>query len=312
MLSAIMLLGVMSVATFAEDIPNPWELEDWGQMSWTLYISDHEPAIDGKVEEGEYALAFEGLDVATDPEDDRVFVVDFPNIEVDMYMSYDGDFYYVAFVVKDPDIILENAKRGEGVNLGLSADKEKFAKDDRLAISVKAGATSHKLADQVCSVIEGDTITYEIAIDKYTIIDQYGLDELEMLYILCNVSDETPENATNDALYNDIFFGFMTKDLVNVLPAHTKGNQRYRYPHIIYIVNEEAPAPETEAPETEASATEAPVTEAPAGETEAPATDAPVTEAPVAEGGCGASVAAMGVALVAILGTCTAFVSKKR
>lgn len=69
--------------------------------------------------------------------------------------------------------------------------------------------------------------------------------------------------------------------------------------------------PETEAPTTE-PVTEAPVvdvTEAPA--TEAPATEAPVTEAP-AEGGCGGSVAVAGIALVATLGTCTAFVAKKK
>ena len=59
--------------------------------------------------------------------------------------------------------------------------------------------------------------------------------------------------------------------------------------------------------------TEAPVTEAPTNEnpTEAPATEAPVTEAP-AEGGCGSSVAVCGIALVAALGTCTAFVAKKK
>ena len=68
------------------------------------------------------------------------------------------------------------------------------------------------------------------------------------------------------------------------------------------------PVRETEAPETE------PVTEAPAADdvTEAPATEAPVTEAPAAEGGCGGSVAACGIALVAALGTCTVFVSKKK
>ena len=47
-------------------------------------------------------------------------------------------------------------------------------------------------------------------------------------------------------------------------------------------------------------------------ETEANATEAPVTEAPAAEGGCGSSVAAAGIALVAALGTCTAFVAKKK
>ena len=38
----------------------------------------------------------------------------------------------------------------------------------------------------------------------------------------------------------------------------------------------------------------------------------PETEAPVAEGGCGSSVALAGIALVAALGTCTAFVAKKK
>ena len=66
--------------------------------------------------------------------------------------------------------------------------------------------------------------------------------------------------------------------------------------------------------ETTEAPTEAPVTEAPTNEnpTEAPVTDAPETEAPAAAGGCGGSVAACGIALVAALGTCTVFVSKKK
>jgi len=60
--------------------------------------------------------------------------------------------------------------------------------------------------------------------------------------------------------------------------------------------------PETEAPAVDDPATEAPVTEAPTTETEAPA----------ATGGCGSSVAAVGVALVAMLGTCAIFVEKRR
>ena len=74
----------------------------------------------------------------------------------------------------------------------------------------------------------------------------------------------------------------------------------------------EAPTTEapTTAPETEAPTTEAVVTEAPT--TEAPATEAPTTEAPVDEKGCGSSVAAMGIALVAALGTCAVVVSKKK
>jgi len=66
--------------------------------------------------------------------------------------------------------------------------------------------------------------------------------------------------------------------------------------------------PETE-PVTEPEATEPEVTEAPADETEAPAGE---TEAPEVQGGCGGTVAVAGIALVAALGTCTAFVAKRK
>jgi hypothetical protein len=68
-----------------------------------------------------------------------------------------------------------------------------------------------------------------------------------------------------------------------------------------------------EAPETEAPVTDAPVTDAPV--TDAPVTEAPVTDAPVVDdepkSGCGSSIAAIGVALVATLGTCAVFCGKK-
>ena len=67
--------------------------------------------------------------------------------------------------------------------------------------------------------------------------------------------------------------------------------------------------PETEPEETEPEVTEPEITEAPADETEAPAGE---TEAPADEGGCGGTVAVAGIALVAALGTCTAFVAKKK
>ncbi len=66
---------------------------------------------------------------------------------------------------------------------------------------------------------------------------------------------------------------------------------------------------DTENEDTEPEATDAPVTDAP--KTEAPATEAPVTETPD-ESGCGAAVSLAGIALVATLGTCTVFVSKKK
>ncbi|MBR2387888.1 MAG: hypothetical protein IKB02_03870 [Clostridia bacterium] len=66
---------------------------------------------------------------------------------------------------------------------------------------------------------------------------------------------------------------------------------------------------ETEPEETEPEVTEPEVTEAPTNENP---TEAPEIEAPAAEGGCGSSVALAGIALVAALSTCTAFVAKKK
>ena len=66
---------------------------------------------------------------------------------------------------------------------------------------------------------------------------------------------------------------------------------------------------ETEPVETEPVETE-PVETEPVETT--PVETTPVETEPAKEGGCGASVAAVAVALVAALGTCTAFISKKR
>jgi len=74
-----------------------------------------------------------------------------------------------------------------------------------------------------------------------------------------------------------------------------------------------AKTPETEAPVVEDPETENvedPTTDAPA--TDAPSADDPATDEPKTDGGCGSSVAAVGVALVAALGTCTAFINKRR
>ena len=80
----------------------------------------------------------------------------------------------------------------------------------------------------------------------------------------------------------------------------------------------EAPAteaPETEAPGTEAPVTEEPATEAPATEasaTEAPVTEAPVTEEPATNEGCNGAISLAGMAIVAMLGTCAVFATKKK
>lgn len=305
-LSVVMLFSLTAIAAFAEDgFPNPWELEDFGQKHYTLYINDGDvPAVDGKVNEGEYALVIDDLAAIDDVDDDRIFLIDSPadGLVANIYMDYDGDYYYLAVVVNDPEIILEGPHNLEGIGLSISADKEKYHKDDRLQMNLKPTSSSGTLASEVVTSIEGNTITYEMSIDKFTLIDEYGLDELEHLYMLLSIADETSASVENDALWNSMFFGFRDSDASGVYPPGGAGNNRF--PHVITFINEVETEAPTAAPETDAPATEAPATDA-------PATDDPITDVPV-KSGCGASVAAMGVALVAALGTCTVFVSKKR
>ena len=77
-----------------------------------------------------------------------------------------------------------------------------------------------------------------------------------------------------------------------------------------------APADPFPVRETTEPVTEAPVTDNPdVAPTEPEETDTPAddeTAAPVAEGGCDGSVSLAGIALVAALGACTAFVAKKK
>jgi len=318
LLSAIMLLGVMTATVFADDEIIPWELEDWGQQSWTLYLNDREaPEVDGVIGEDEYALAITDLKVVDDVEDDRIFLVDFPGeLEVNIYMDYDGDYLYVGVEILDPERVEGYVRNGKEVvdntmTMLIGGDKNNIMQDSMIQVKLVPGIQSASNTDEVESSVNGDLVTYEYTIDRYTIMDKYGFDELDQVYIRYVITDVNQGNFENDALYNEMWFGFYTRDLLDVLPAHDPvngKNNRFRYPHVVYFVDE--PDPElTETEATEAPETEAPVTEAPV--TEAPVTEAPETEAP-ADGGCGASVAAVGVALVAALGTCTVFVSKKR
>ena len=74
-------------------------------------------------------------------------------------------------------------------------------------------------------------------------------------------------------------------------------------------------APATEEPVTDEPATEEPVTEEPVTDkpaTEEPVTDEPATEEPATENDCNGTISLAGLALVAALGTCTAFVVKKK
>ena len=132
------------------------------------------------------------------------------------------------------------------------------------------------------------------------------------------------ESSSRDNLFDLVVFGTEEDDLIlaDPFPPETTEAPTTEEP----TTEPATEAPATEAPATEAATTDAPATETPATEeasTEAPATEAPTTEAPKTEAptteapaeeesGCGSTIGVAGLALVAALGTCTVFVSKKR
>ena len=116
----------------------------------------------------------------------------------------------------------------------------------------------------------------------------------------------TDISALNEAQKTKFYmdYGMLPGSPTQVLPALIVFDQQDA-PIMIPADKVETEPEETEPEVTEPEETEPEVTE---GEV----TNAPETEAPVAEGGCGSSVALAGIALVAALGTCTAFVAKKK
>ena len=205
-------------------------------------------------------------------------------------------------VIRKTDI-----EKGEDVAFGdlLSANGNANYRDEKWALTVEFKLDRSVVAQAMneCFFTDYDTISnamyFALNTNTYVSNDE-GYADLTTQYWQWMGSTDIREKQGN---YSD--FGIY------------EGSTRDKIFDLIVFGDENTPIeiadpfpirPETEVP-TEAPTTEAP-TEAPV--TEAPVTEAPTTEAPAAEGGCGSSVALAGIALVAALGTCTAFVAKKK
>lgn len=208
----------------------------------------------------------------------------------------------------------------------------KTLKDDPTKVISKGDGktvTNQNSLDGTC------VVTVEIKLEKKQLIqfisDYYFVDFVELpnamyvhftgrSYVLKDNGEQCPELVSYNRYFTTPMADLADIDLepYGVFAGETKqlfpglvvfGDENTK----IHLGYQEGDLPETEPTETEAptteAPTEAPVTEAP---TEAVATEAPEAEAPVAEDGCGGAVSLAGIALVAVLGTCTAFASKKK
>ena len=303
------------------DIPDSaYELTEGGQQH--LYAGNAvttAPKIDGKITAGEYTLSFTGMSTNTDEEDDNFFHDDPTKktdvSDVELHVAYDEENFYFGVKVKDSsyDAYGDSASFfiGAGEKIGelnmcympriTSGVPEVYPWghefDASTRIPPQAEGLCSKYVKQYKTVDENGVVVYEIAIKR----DMIENGDADKIFFACRVT-----SGGNETMY----FGFDTRGLSGI---HDKYSTSYQsvdmYPHVLLL--EEAPETEPEPVETEPFETE-PVDTAPVEST--PTETAPVETEPKAEveGGCGSSVAAVGIALVSMLSLCVAFVTKKR
>ncbi len=323
MLCALMLLSVMTLSAFAEDYTLA-ELKDYGQHVITL-TENTLPILDGVIDDGEYAYS-ESVSKET-----TIYGTD--NITATTYhFSYDEEFLYVAGVVNDAS---EHVNYVNALWLYISGDvtdldnawriyMTKMNRDNvehwKIVDSISSSnmwnpidsknpsGYTHGLADkyyEFCQNFVDGVYTYEIALDR----EDWGLTGDKMFIALGAASSDGTD-----------VYGFKNEELFNISAGLNSNSNDFNYGVYMHLLEfaadgavETEPA-ETEPAETEPAETEPAETEP--AETEpaetTPVETEPAETEPVAEGGCGASVAAVAVALVAMLGTCVAFVNKRR
>ena len=305
-LCAAMLLGVgLVTAVAASTSYSIYDLADYGygQTHWTIDSkATVSPVVDGVIQKGEYTFEVKDLVVADDSKDDRFFCVDPKYLDikkVSIYMSYDDEYIYLGVEVIESDPV----EGGEHLTLRMSLDENDFTND--VSVECKYGDCSESAYAELvnCSPIEGG-ICYEMSVMRTVFADFYGLDEDEEInefLIQIIVADDKDPNRKN--YYPEVWFGCE-------LPTNFKGqagsgeaaeaegklwgygDNGDRYPHVMTLADN--PSGETTPADTTGKTSDG--------------TDAGTPD----KSGCGSSVAAVAVALVATLGTCTVFLNKRK
>lgn len=316
MMSAIMLIGVIAITAFADDGYSFNDLEEFGQQGWTIEgKTENAPIADGVIDEGEYTLEVKDMDPYNDDADDRFFCIDPAALDVEnfnLYFSYDDDYIYLGAEVTESETL-------DGEVICFRIYSNDFDTYDGIEIQYSFGGTPNTSeAEAFATEQNGDVVTYELIIRRTLLSDYIGADDVdavkEFFLLICLSDDRDPEN--HPELWPEMWFGCkMPKGSEGIASAREaaeaegkiwgRGPDHNRFPHVMILGD----SPETEPQETTPAET-TPIETTPAETT--PADTTPVETEPVAEGGCGASVAAIAVVLVAALGTCTSFINKRR
>ena len=316
-LCAVMLMSAMVLASYAEGY-SIMELEDFGQQHWVIAgKTENAPIADGVIDEGEYTLVVEGMDPYNDDADDRFFCIDPQGLDVEefnLYISYDDEYLYIGATIKESEML-----DGEGISFHFSCNPADM--HDGIAISYKfGGAPNTSEAEAFNATVDGDVVTYEIVIRRTMLVDYMGyedVDDIKEFALMIVMGDDRDEVNAPD-LWPEMWFGTIVPGFDGLASSKDaaleegkiwgRGADGRRFPHVMILgdapeVEETVPAETTPAETTPADTTPADTT---------PTETDPAVNEPVAEGGCGASVAAVAVALVAALGTCVAFINKRR
>ena len=312
----VILVGVMSVSAFA----SAFELGDYGQLTITLTEGATTPVADGTIAEGEYEYG-----IAATEASEAVYLAGESALAdttyVNFYLAVDADYIYVATETDDTEIV--DWQEGIFVNFCLEntgTAVKIFASDcgDPEVLSDDRANWAAYFAGNSRTVVDGVTTT-EVVFSRAKIAEFLGVDSFDKIAI--SISQNT-----NCAADSAVVWGFQNAE-AEALGYPAYGYPTWGLPHVVEIiaepvVNDTDPAETTPADENEGvldggsdievdGATDPVETEPSENEpTETDPATTPETE-PAAEGGCGASVAAACVAMLATLGTCVVFVTKK-
>ena len=276
----IVFVGVMAVSAFADN----------GQITVTL-TEGTAPEVDGVISEGEYEYSYE---VAADAGViDAAYVNNSEQSDatfVNFYLSATADCLYIATESDEASI----APWADGLFFYISAENT----DNHIMVfqpgndmfEIKSGNDNLIHMYNVGRV--GGKVAFEISVSRSVLAESLGVDSTEELLVSVVQLVNVDESAS-------FVWGVKNDEAESLLVEHFPSTG---LPHVVNILEEGAqtPADDDQAPADDV--------QTPADDAQTPADDAQASEA---KGGCGASVAAACVAMIAALGTCVAFVTKK-
>ena len=299
----IVFVGVMAVSAFA-DAP---EYADHGQIAITL-AEGTAPEVDGVISEGEYQQSYEAV---IGEANDAVYEKN-PELAdatfVNFYLTATADCLYIATETDDANVM----QWDEGLFFFISANNTDeyvrvFLTNPTDNIEVEGGNEEIVFTYNVGK--DNGKFGFEVGVSRSVLAEALGVETADELLVSVAQLVDVSTGTSSTVVWG---WGFElpgeetaeSAELPTPYPYPAYGR-----PHVVEIVAGGAQAPadnvQTPADDDQAPADDV---QTPADDVQTPADDAQTSEA---KGGCGASVAAACVAMIAALGTCVAFVTKK-